>query len=112
MNEFPAKEPQPPSEALSCFILLYCLLVPIIGTLASLFLLNLINEDLAIAGTACLYLSSVILGLFNVRRFKEYRDRVEYRTLVMGISLSCVCFLIAVAGLIFHLAAVKLRIIS
>lgn len=112
MNDFPAKESQPPSEGLSCFVLMYCLLVPIVGTLVSLILLNFINEDLTIAGTACLYLSSVVLGVLYVRRFKEYRDRVEFWTLVVGTSLSGICFLVAVAALIFHQAAAALRIIG
>jgi hypothetical protein len=108
MNE----DSEPSSEGVSCFVLLYCLFVPIVGTIASVFLLDLINEELAIGGTACLYLSSTILGVLHVKRFKEFRDRVEFWALIVGIILSGICCLVAVAALIFHRAAVSLRIIG
>jgi hypothetical protein len=112
MNELPFKGSKTLSEGLSCFVLVYCLFVPIGGTVISLFLLNSINEDLAIAGMACLYLSSTILGAINVKQFRQNRDRVEFWTLVIGMSLSGICFLIAVAALILLRAAVALRVIS
>ncbi len=100
------------SEALRCFVLVYCLLVPIVGTLVSLFLLNSINEDLAIAGTACLYLSSTVIGTLSLKRFRSNREPVEFWTLVVGLGLSSVCLLAAIAALIFHRAAIGLRIIG
>lgn len=100
------------SEGLSCFVLVYCLLVPMVGIIASIILLNTINEVLAIVITACLYLSSAVLGALHIRRFREHRDRVEFWTLAICLALSVLGCLAIVAMLIFLAAAVKLRIIS
>jgi len=83
-----------------------------VGTIASIFLLNTANAVLAIVITACIYLSSAILGALHVRRFKEHRHRVEFWTLVICLTLSAIGCLMTVALLIFYTAAVKLRIIS
>jgi len=103
-------ESKTPSDALSYFVLLYCLLVPAIGTLVSVILMDHISEELALAGTICVYLSSITLGVLNLKMFKEYRDRLDFWALITGIILCGICCLVAIGALILRRAAVELHI--
>ena len=112
MSEIPGNQSKTASGAFSYFVLSYCLLVPTIGTLASIILLDQMNEELALAGTACVYLSSIVLGSLNIKRFRKNYERAEFWALIVGIILSGLSCLVAVAVLILHRVAVGLRIIS
>ena len=73
MSEMGANAPKPTTSAFDYIVLPFCLLVPKIGTLVFFMLLNhLGHERLALGVASCAYLSSVILGLFSARRFREY----------------------------------------
>jgi len=97
--------------AFGYFVLSFCLLVPTIGTLALFLLLDhLRNDRLALGGAACVYLSSVILGLFSVERFRKHHRRADFSALMVGIVLSGVSGLVAAGALILSYAAARLHI--
>ena len=111
MNDIAANQPKTTSGPFGYFILSFCLLVPTIGTFVFFMLLDhLGDERLTIGGAACLDLSSVILGLFNTKRFGEHYGRAEFWALVVGIVLSGVSGLVATGVLILSYVAAGLHI--
>ena len=110
MSDIVANQPKT-SSAFGYFVLSFCLLVPTIGTLVFFILLDhLSNERLAFGGAACVYLSSVILGLFNTKRFREHYGPAEFWALVVGIALSGVSSLVAAGTLLLSYVAAGLHI--
>jgi undecaprenyl pyrophosphate phosphatase UppP len=111
MSEFVANQPKTTCSAFGYFVLSFCLLVPTIGTIALFALLDhLNNERLAFGGAACVYLSSVILGLFCIKRFRKYHERTDFWALIVGITLSGISCLVATGALILSYVAAGLNI--
>lgn len=98
------------SSAFGYFVLSFCLAVPTIGTIVFFILLDhFANERLAFGGMACVYLSSVILGLLSAKRFRQY-GRAEFWALIVGIVLNGVSGLMAVGTMILSYVAAGLHI--
>jgi hypothetical protein len=111
MSEIVVNQPKATCGAFGYFVLSFCLLVPTIGTLAFFVLLDhLSNERLAFDGAACVYLSSVILGLFGIKRFRKCYGRAGFSALIVGIALSGISGLVAAGVLILSYVATGLNI--
>ena len=110
MSAIATHQPKTTCSALDYFVLSFCLLVPTIGTLVFFMLLDhLGHERLAFGVAACVYLSSVILGLFSSKRLREY-GRAEFWALVAGIVLSGVSALVTAGAMILSYVAAGLHI--
>jgi hypothetical protein len=111
MSEIVVNHPKTTCSAFGYFVLSFCLLVPTIGTIALFVVLDyLSNERLALGGAICIYLSSVILGLFSVKSFRKYSGRADLWALIVGIALSGICGLATAGALIFSNVAAALNI--
>ena len=66
MSEVTANQPKTTSAAFDYFVLSFCILVPTLGTLVLLALLDHLvgHEHVALGVIGFVYLSSVILGLY------------------------------------------------
>src|SRR5262249_10561126 len=111
MSEIVASQTKTTSSVFGYFVLSFCLLVPTVGTLVFFVLLDhASHERLAMGSAACVYLSSVALGLFSSKRLREYLGRAEFRALIVGIVLSGVSGIVAAGALILSYVAAGLHI--
>ena len=110
MTEIAVNQPKT-RNAFDYFVLFFCLLVPTIGTLGLLVLLDrLSNERLVLCGTVCVYFSSVILGLFSAKRFRKNHGGADFWALIVGTVLSGISGLVAAGVLILSYVAAGLNI--
>src|SRR5690349_19844209 len=100
-----------PKTAFDYFVLSFCLLVPTIGTLVFVILLDTFSDErLTIGIAACVYLSSAFLGLFKTKRFRQCYGRPEFWALIVGTVLCGVSSMVAAGALILSYAAAGLKI--
>src|SRR5690242_2467933 len=108
MSDMAANQLKSASSAFGYFVLSFCLVIPTIGTIVFFILLDHFpNERLAFGGMACVYLSSVILGLLSAKRFKHY-GRAELWALIVGMVLSGASGLVAIGTMILSYVAAGL----
>ena len=111
MSETTANQPKTSPNAFGYFVLLFCILVPTIGTFVFFVILDhLSHERLAFGGAACVYLGSVILGLSSAKKFRECYGRAEFWTLITAVVLSGISGLVAAGAMILSYAAAGLHI--
>jgi len=105
MDAIAENESRESPSARHYFVLSYCLLVPTAGTFMFFVSIDHINNDaLGFLIASGVYLSSVVLGVLNMARFKKLTERENYWALVVGIILSSVCALLAIGACIFSFA--------
>ena len=94
---------QKTSNAFGYFVLSYCLLVPFVGTIALFVALDRANNAFVFGGASAFYFSGVIIGLFNLKRIKNYGS-VEFWSSIAGIALSGICGMLSAGVCVICLA--------
>jgi hypothetical protein len=111
MNEAGANQTKTMPLAFDYFVLTFCILVPTIGTLTFVLLLDYVsNGCLLLGGAIFVYLSSITLGLFNAKRFKNNHGRGETWTLIIFTGLSGISALVTIGVVILIYVAQGLHI--
>ena len=111
MGYIGTNQPKRSPGAFVYFVLSFCLLVPTVGPLVFFIVLyHVENSQLAFGVAACVCLMSVILGLFGVKRFREYNRHAEFWFLIVGVALCGIVGLMAAGALLLVSAAAALHI--
>jgi hypothetical protein len=99
------------SDPVDYAILSFCLLVPTVGTIAFFVLLDQVpNERVTLGVATAIYLSSFLLGVLNIKRFKAHHPRGKSWALMAGIALSGISGLVAGGALFLSSAAAALNL--